>query len=53
MTTYTPKTWQTDDPITDVDLNRMEERIAEFQQLERVWMVIINSSSTVLTKEVK
>lgn len=40
MTTYTPKTWQTDDPITDVDLNRIEERIAEFQQLERVWMII-------------
>ena len=39
MTEYTPKVWQEGDPITDIDLNRIEERLIEILTIQRVWYV--------------
>lgn len=42
MTEYTPTVWQNGDAITAEKLNKIENRIKEIQNIERVWN--INSS---------
>ena len=37
MTTYTPTVWQNNDAITAVKLNKIETRIEELQNMQRVW----------------
>lgn len=39
MTTYTPTTWQTGDLITDVKLNKIEDRIEELQTERNVFVL--------------
>ena len=37
MTEYTPTVWQEGDAITAEKLNKIENRIEEIQNMQRVW----------------
>ena len=39
MTEYTPTVWQDGDAITAEKLNKIENRIKEIQNIERVWSI--------------
>lgn len=45
MTEYTPTVWQDGDAITAEKLNKIENRIKEIQDIERVWSISNNNSS--------
>lgn len=45
MTEYTPTVWQDGDAITAEKLNKIENRIKEIQNIERVWNISNNNSS--------
>ena len=45
MTEYTPTVWQDGDAITAEKLNKIENRIEEIQNIERVWNISNNNSS--------
>ena len=45
MTEYTPTVWQNGDAITAEKLNKIENRIKEIQDIERVWNISNNNSS--------
>lgn len=46
MTEYTPTVWQDGDAITAEKLNKIENRIREIQNIERVWNIISNDNSS-------
>ena len=46
MTTYTPTVWQDDDAITAEKLNKIEDRIEEIQNSQKI---IIATSNTIQT----
>lgn len=43
MTEYTPTVWQDGDAITAEKLNKIEDRIEEIQNMEKVWIIEENS----------
>lgn len=43
MTEYTPTVWQDGDAITAEKLNKIEDRIEEIQNIERVWIIEENN----------
>ena len=45
MTEYTPTVWQDEDAITAEKLNKIENRIKEIQNIERVWSISNGNSS--------
>lgn len=44
MAEYTPTVWQDGDAITAEKLNKIENRIKEIQNIERVWNISISSN---------
>ena len=44
MTEYTPTVWQDGDAITAEKLNKIEDRIEEIQNMERVWIIKENNN---------
>lgn len=46
MTTYTPTVWQNNDAITAEKLNKIETRIEELQNMQRVWYYDQNEDSS-------
>lgn len=47
MTEYTPTVWQDGDAITAEKLNKIEDRIEEIQNMERVWIIKENNNEGV------
>ena len=48
MTTYTPTVWTNDMPITDLKLNKIEDRIEEIQNIQTCFKWIWNNEIDIL-----
>lgn len=48
MAEYTPTVWQDSDAITAEKLNKIENRIEEIQNIERIWNITLGEVGGVI-----